>query len=209
MRRLLPLVAVLIALGTAPHLRAQVEGPSAPDVPDVSLRGEGEAPAGMTVEVFLAGGKKRSGTLLNASKSLMVPDPERGAPAFREVQLADIDELVIVQWRGRLKQGPKNKKSQQAYAFYPSRVLITLRDRSRIECADLPGFEHFRVYAGGKELGFFTWFYDYRVGNRWRSSGETALEYPETHPHPRVAVRIRFPAREQGKELQKIFDFLK
>ena len=89
------------------------------------------------------------------------------------------------------------KKKKNRWVFYPVRARVSLVTGIYFYidyiAKDFLTFAYHDPFGDSK---IFTYFYDKRDGNRWRSSGKTALSWPETHPHPKTVTAILFRQEE-------------
>lgn len=168
----------------APAEDQRFKGPADPADPDVHLKGE--EPHRFAVTVVNARGGRRSGTIDLPADTVGVSAVAGPEVKSMTLRVRDIDRIEITSWQG-------SRRRNNGYQFVPHRANVLLRDGSVVQCRGAIDFlTRLVLRQGGRRARVYTWFYDYREKNRWRSSGEEDLDYPETHPHEETVVRIHF-----------------
>jgi len=199
MDRLIPFIlaaAVLIAVGEGAATPSYPKMPDEPAKPGAAESGEGSVE--VAASIVSAGGEEIKGVIILESSYFEVHEAH-GAAGSRNIAVGDIRLIEFAAWRGK-------KRRIGEYAFYPSRVTITLVDGSRVESAvPIQALLRFRFRSGRRALFFYTYFYDYRKGEVWVGSGKKEPDYPERHPDPKTIIRIDFVKEEGGSLLDYLF----
>jgi len=199
MGRLFPFIVAVAVLFAAEEGHAPPSYPKMPDEPAKPGVGEsGEGPVEVTASIVSAGGEESKGVIILESPFFEVHEAKTAAES-RNIAVGDIRLIEVAAWRGTKRRGSE-------YAFYPSRVTITLVDGSRVESAGpIQALLRFRFRSGRRARFFYTYFYDYRKGDVWVGSGKKEPDYPERHPDPKTIIRITFMKEEGGSLLDYLF----
>jgi hypothetical protein len=174
--------------------------PAEPSVPGVDIggaKGQGGEKE-LAVTVVTVKGESMTGSIIIKSETLEIEIDENGASVKKALPLAAIDTIEFSRWRGMQRR--KNE-----FAFYPSLTKITMTDKKIYECARaIPALNRllFKNYRGKRFL--YAYFYDYRVKDRWKNSGEQDLRYPETNPLAGTLLKITFARAETKNPLEQL-----
>jgi hypothetical protein len=125
-------------------------------------------------------------------------DTHDGRP--RRISLEEITGLGILRWKGRKEKGGR-------YVFYPVLATLSLKSGDMYRTGSLTPFHRLYFTCSGQESAVYSYFYVHRSKNGWDGYENTALDYPETHPHSQTVVEIRF--FEKTDENQPAQDMLK
>jgi hypothetical protein len=194
-------MAVLVSSAGYPagkQTAGEMRLPSEPAVPGVDIGGGQGGEKEFTVAVVTVKGDAMTGSFMIQSDTIVIEIGENGASVKKSLTLAAIDSIEFTRWRGIQRR--KNE-----YVFYPSLTKITMADKKIYECARaVPALNRvlFKNFRGKRYL--YAYFYDYRVKDKWKNSGESDLRYPETNPAAGTLVRITFSRAETKNPLEML-----
>jgi hypothetical protein len=181
---------ILAAVAIRMPAIADPKPPADPRDPVIDASDAGKKSLEVPVTIINARGDRREGSLILDFESLSVPAASGDATA-ETIPVKQIRSIEFLRWEGR-------KIRLNEYAFYPCQVRITLVDgRSRESGRPIPALARLRFRDSGVTRYIHSSFYDYRVKDAWKNSGQRDPHYPELHPHPETIMQILF-SRGQG-----------
>ncbi len=178
MKKALLLCVIFLNLIMFSILFGQVDGPKEPAPPEVdSVESETFL---YDITVHMAGEQPLKGKLsvTNDSFTFVV----RGGKIM--VEYADVKSITVHRWR-------KASQTNSAYAFYPSEIVITLKDKTEYSAVSLQPFHSF-LMVQKEQITLYTYFYDYWKNEAWENSRNAEENYPETHPLNGTVTKIVF-----------------
>ncbi len=178
-------------------------GPKDPVSPSADFSGkEGDRQHAVRAALVKARGERLEGELFLAFTSLNLSVAGTGGAKIRTVPLAGIAAIEFVRWQGR-------KRRDNEYAFYPTRIRVTLADKTVIESGiNTTSLYRLRLRTGGRTISLYTFFFEYREKDAWKNSGEKTMAYPETNPHADTVVRIEMLHESGTNPLDAIIKML-